>query len=345
MSFEFNESSPDYILEHNRVEWIPEDILEGIETRRELLEDFANEPKNPYLWNCVSNKVIEEDSLGVDQPSELKDISANDLIEFAQSVVLAKPEERYGLTSQIAPNGRYWFDVLYGFHSPSGDKAIESGVKRQLRDLGIDKVQLAVDLGTGTGNTAAVIAPFADKTVGIDRNSSLLSVAKEKHPGIDFVEASVTHLPFADNSVDIITSDGLKYALDADTATGMFSEISRVLKKGGVYIDSEWLDPGRLDLRYHPELLKSFITWKAALQDMIVDTISGKFEKVDYLDQRLDSPTKDWSSLRRGLGLYEESFYSYGINARARMLYKNPQKVASEERDWGYSARIRNSLD
>jgi ubiquinone/menaquinone biosynthesis C-methylase UbiE len=345
MSLEFNESSPDYILEHNRVEWIPEDILEGIETRRELLEDFANEPRNPYLWNYVSDKVIEEDSLGIDQPSELKDISANDLIEFAQSVISAKPEERYGLTAQTAPNGRLWFDVLYGFHSPSGDKAIESGIKRQLRDLDIDKVQLAVDLGTGTGNTAAVVAPFAEKTVGIDKNSSLLSVAKEKHPGINFVKASVTQLPFADNSVDVITSDGLKYALDAEATIGMFAEISRVLKQGGVYIDSEWEDPSLLDLRYHPELLKSFITWKAALQDMIADTISGKLEKVDYLDQRRILTKNDWHNLRRGLGLYEESFYSYRINAFARMLYKNPQKVASEDRDWGYYKRISSSLD
>jgi ubiquinone/menaquinone biosynthesis C-methylase UbiE len=326
-------------LDEGRIDILPPNIVEGMSDRMATLGEFASDPSNPDIWSRVANNVRQEESEGTAQPEELSDISPESLIGLAHAVLQADPKDRYSLVAQKAPNGSVWFDVLYGFHSPSGDKAIEEGIKWQIGKLKTNEVDQIVDLGTGTGKTAAVAAKYARNTTGVDRNMPLLEVAKDSHPDIHFVDADVTKLPFGDGSVDIITSDGLKYALDLKASIQMYSEIARVLKTGGVYIDTDWVDPSYVGADFHPEELKEFVTWRAVLQDMIVDTVSGKFEKADALNMYFDN---DWTYLKTQIGLYEEGLSSSvsRTKAKARMLYKVPAKAESSYRS--HQSYLRN---
>ena len=296
-----------------RLKDLPENVAEGLGERQELLDMFANDPENPDIWNYAATKALDEEAEGTGQPEDLQDIPAGDLIEFARAVQATPPKDRYALTTANAPNGKRWFDVLYGFHNPSGNEAIARSVGWHLREAGKDKAGVIVDLGAGTGETAAAVAPYAEQVIGVDGNPALLGVAREEQPDIEFIEGDVTKLPFADGSVDVITSNGLKYALDGEQSVKMYSEIARVLKEGGVYIDADWRRPKDIALSvggtgrvehpdFHPQELAQFATWRAVLQDMIVDTVSGKFEKSDTLEME----GRAWQAFRAQLGLREQ---------------------------------------
>ncbi len=318
-------------IEVGDIDWLPEELQNSLESRQMALEDFAYDPENPELWQAVTEYALEEEAKGTGQPDELRTIPATELIAFADTIRNTDPADRYALTTGYASNGVRWFDTLYGLHSPSGDTAIEAAAQAYTRKQGTEKVATAVDLATGTGKTAQVAAQFAEQTVGLDRDEALLEAAREEHPDIDFVHGSLDSLPFADSSVDIVTSDGIKYSLDAETARTMYSEIARVLKPGGVYIDTDYAEPDEIinsvDLNinhpdYHPEDLATFVTWKAVLEDMIVDTISGKVTIKDPLQLY----GHEWDALKADLGLREFTLRAHprarNKRSHARMLYK-----------------------
>jgi ubiquinone/menaquinone biosynthesis C-methylase UbiE len=67
---------------------------------------------------------------------------------------------------------------------------------------------LALDVATGTGNTAFALAPLVRRVVGLDLTSEMLDVAKRlaAERGIDnavWVLADASALPFADESFDV----------------------------------------------------------------------------------------------------------------------------------------------
>lgn len=337
------------------IKYLPEELANGLDERQELLWQFAIDPENPNIWSHVEDKVLEEEAQNTGQPEGLRDISANDLIQFERTVQATPAEDRYGLTVALAPNGKSWFDTLYGFHNPAGNEAIAHAVDRHLREAKEDKAAVVVDLGTGTGETAAAAEPHAGHVIGIDRNQALLEAAREKYPDIEFIEGDVTKLPFADGSVDIITSNGLKYALDSEQSSKMYGEISRVLKEGGVYIDADWTPTRDIVISiggagtverpdFHPQELAQFVTWRAVLQDMIVDTVSGKFEKHDAMELKGHA----WDDFKLRLGLYQSwlgggrAEFSSQL-AKARMLKKDPATAVAAERQ--HRAHIRSIVD
>ena len=69
------------------------------------------------------------------------------------------------------------------------------------------------------------------KITGIDRDSGFIAFAKKNIPGVEFLEADATSLPFADGSFDVTISYTVSEHIEP---TAFFGEQLRVLKKGGV---------------------------------------------------------------------------------------------------------------
>jgi hypothetical protein len=84
------------------------------------------------------------------------------------------------------------------------------------------------------------------------------------------------------------------------------------------------------------------VTWRAVLQDMIVDTVSGKFEKPNSLSLS----GHEWEAFKLQLGLYEQTYQLQrdfiSRLSRARMLYKDPQKAAVQDRYYRLMLRRMN---
>ena len=103
----------------------------------------------------------------------------------------------------------------------------------------IEPGEAVLDLGCGAGFDAFVAARLvgaAGRVVGIDLSPEMLAVAKAGQaeagfPQVEFCEAGVEVLPFADRSFDIALSNGVLNLVPDKPAA--LREIFRVLRPGG----------------------------------------------------------------------------------------------------------------
>jgi SAM-dependent methyltransferase len=111
-------------------------------------------------------------------------------------------------------------------------------------------VDRLVDVGSGTGALLAQLRPLAREAVGVEVDDEALALARSR--GLDVREAQAGALPFADGSVDVVTSFDVLEHLDDDVAAGR--EIRRVLRPGGAAIVTvpaySWLWTEH-DVRHH----------------------------------------------------------------------------------------------
>ena len=98
----------------------------------------------------------------------------------------------------------------------------------------------ALELGTGSGQTAAEIAATGCCVVAVDRSPRALGEARRLSPGglgVLFMQADATRLPFADDSFDSVT---LYQALHHfNKPWEALDEAHRVLRPGGLIIAVE----------------------------------------------------------------------------------------------------------
>ena len=106
-----------------------------------------------------------------------------------------------------------------------------------------------LDLASGTGEFPLHLrqAGFEAPIVGLDRNSSMLAVAREKCSGLSqvtFIPADLMHIPLRDRSFDVITMGyGLRYPADIP---GILREAFRLLGRGGTFVAMDFGLPGNL---------------------------------------------------------------------------------------------------
>lgn len=102
-----------------------------------------------------------------------------------------------------------------------------------------------IDVACGTGDMIEIWQEMAKKLSknissikGIDPSSGMLSIAKQKFPNTEFIEASAQALPLESESADIISiSYGIRNVVERQKA---LSEFARVLKKNGIFVVLEF---------------------------------------------------------------------------------------------------------
>jgi len=62
-----------------------------------------------------------------------------------------------------------------------------------------------LDVGSGLGDLCAAAAQRGAVTTGIDLAPNMVATARERHPGLKFLEGDAEHLPFAGGEFDIAT--------------------------------------------------------------------------------------------------------------------------------------------
>jgi ubiquinone/menaquinone biosynthesis C-methylase UbiE len=106
-----------------------------------------------------------------------------------------------------------------------------------------------LEAGCGTGMILKEIAPRAREAVGIDLSPGMLKTARAR--GLDVVNASVTDLPFADESFDLVYS--FKVLAHVENIERALAELARVTRPGG-HVLAEFYNPW--SLRYLVKRLK-----------------------------------------------------------------------------------------
>ena len=95
-----------------------------------------------------------------------------------------------------------------------------------------------LDVACGPGYVAGEAAERGADVVGLDVAEEMLDLARERHPGVEFVLGDAHALAVADGSFTAVTmSFGIHHVADPGR---VFSEAARVLEPDGVYAFTSW---------------------------------------------------------------------------------------------------------
>lgn len=105
------------------------------------------------------------------------------------------------------------------------------------------KPRTVVDIGCGNGNLVECARRIHKNAsiYGVDLSEESLRSARarfKQYKNIQFRVGTFEHLPFEDSSVDLVTCTEVLEHVFPETFNNSFSEVSRILKKGGYYLAS-----------------------------------------------------------------------------------------------------------
>jgi len=159
-------------------------------------------------------------------------------IKKTYASVSDEPEREF-----IFPTGRAWAEDL-GYPTELGnvpDTAVESfaGVANPWLLGRLEPAERVLDLGSGAGTDSLVASQMVGeegRVIGIDMTPEMLAKARAaaaemSAANVEFVEAEAERLPFADESFDVVISNGVIDLIPDKEA--VFGELFRVLVRGG----------------------------------------------------------------------------------------------------------------
>jgi SAM-dependent methyltransferase len=160
-------------------------------------------------------------------------------IKKTYASVSEEPEKDF-----IFPTGRAWaLDLHYPAdllaRVPDGSAESFAGVANPFSLGPLEQGEDVLDLGSGAGTDSLVAAQMVGprgSVKGIDMTPEMLAKARASAESmglsdIEFLEGDAERLPFADETFDVVISNGvIDLVPDKDA---VFAEIFRVLKPGG----------------------------------------------------------------------------------------------------------------
>ena len=172
------------------------------------------------------------------------------------------------------------------------------------------KGDLALDVATGTGNTAFALAPHVRRVVGLDLTRPMLDearrIAAERGvTNVDWVIGDAEHLPFADETFDVYTVRAAPHHFhDVD---GFLDEAFRVLKPGrdAAFVDCAPPLPAR-DLLQEVEVRRD----PAHVLSLTVEEWQAKLGRAGFEVESAQARELDWN--------YEEWMDNQNVNRELR---------------------------
>jgi SAM-dependent methyltransferase len=159
-------------------------------------------------------------------------------IQKTYASLSAEPEKDF-----LFPSGRSWAEDLGypGELANVPEQAVESfaGVANPWQLGRLAPGERVLDLGSGAGTDSLIAAQMVGaegSVTGIDMTPEMLAKARGAAAAmgvenVEFVEAEAERLPFADESFDVVISNGVIDLIPDKDA--VFSELFRVLAPGG----------------------------------------------------------------------------------------------------------------
>ncbi len=191
---------------------------------------------------------------------------------------------------------------------------LSDGLSHAVQALWPEPGEHILDVATGTGWTARLVAHLGARVTGVDIAAPLLEAARgfgRLHDRLDFTEADAEALPFGDASFDgVVSTYGVIFAGRPEAAA---AELARVTRPGGRMVLMTWADdPGG----YIPEffaLVRSYadgppppgdaFAW--GRPDWLHETFGDGFDlAVDEHHTTLFAPDAEvlWEKYRKGFG-------------------------------------------
>ena len=201
-----------------------------------------------------------------------------------------KEDERLGI--QFEGKDVYVKDVfteISSYYDEMNDIMSMGMIKRwhkfMMKRLGNINGKDCLDVGTGTGEIAFLMASRGGNVTGIDITPAMIELAEKKMeeknlPKVDMMVGDALDLPFDECTFDCVTSGYmLRNVTDIPKA---ISEMHRVLKAGGICVVAELARPNN-------RLIRPFYNF---YMDRIIPRYGRKYDKGQSIDGR--EPAYDW---------------------------------------------------
>jgi ubiquinone/menaquinone biosynthesis C-methylase UbiE len=154
---------------------------------------------------------------------------------------------------------------------------------------------LAVDVATGTGNTAFALAPHVRRVVGLDLTREMLNEARRiaaarSITNVDWVIGDAAHLPFQDDTFDVYVVRAAPHHFgDVDA---FLAEAHRVLKpdRDAAFVDCAPPMPAR-DVLHEVEVRRD----PSHVQSLTVDEWVAKLERAGFEVESAHARELDWN--------------------------------------------------
>lgn len=133
---------------------------------------------------------------------------------------------------------------LWG-QKPSNWSSIQEPMHKSGYDFALNFLSLTpgtkvLDVGCGSGMFSKMAHDEGADVTAVDATNELLAEARKKAPAVNFSQAEMEELPFADHSFDVVCGfNSFQYASDTKNA---LNEAKRVLKTGGKLVAMIWGD-------------------------------------------------------------------------------------------------------
>ncbi len=111
----------------------------------------------------------------------------------------------------------------------------------------VPKCSVVVDLGCGNGGFLSLVRNKADTIIGVDNSRAMLEEAGRRFIGVEGIDlrlGEIEHLPLGDGEADCAVMSLVLHHLAQPKEA--FSEVSRILRKGGTFVMADFL-PHSLD--------------------------------------------------------------------------------------------------
>ena len=147
--------------------------------------------------------------------------------------------------------------------------------------------QTILDLAAGTGASSVAFLRPGVRVVAADFSNGMLEEGRRRHPGIDFVFADATNLPFQEAEFDTVTiSFGLRNVENTEAA---LSEMLRVLKPGGKLVVCEFSTiPNKFLHLLYRFYLKNLLPRISALVSKVPEAYSYLAESIDAWPKQVE---------------------------------------------------------
>jgi len=130
----------------------------------------------------------------------------------------------------------------------------ETAARTQAMRAALDALEpprRVLEIGTGTGSGAAILKaafPGAEIT-GVDLSPEMIRIAQTKVPGVQFVPADASRLPFGDASFDLVVQNNVPV---------YFDQLARVTAPGGQVLIASTFGPATPYYTPHKLLRRRF---------------------------------------------------------------------------------------
>ena len=145
-----------------------------------------------------------------------------------------------------------------------------------IKALEVERGDLILDAGSGTGNLSILLKEYGAKPTGYDFSPKALEIHLMKDKDAEVYLGDLTNkLPFPDNYFDKIVSNNVIYTIDKNDRLAIFKEFYRISKMNGKFVIAN-VHTGFSPLIIFKDHLTEYIRYNGALKT-VIDLIAKSY--------------------------------------------------------------------